>query len=107
MKKQIIITEEEKKDIINLYSEKNILLEKIRVTDIQNKLVQLGHESILSGGGKLKNPVDGKFGKFTLAAITKAIDNKLASKTETPAQTGTTQTNTSQTGTTQSQQMQS
>jgi len=74
------------------------------VQDIQNKLVELGYKDILSRGGKIKNPVDGKFGPATLSAITTAIrtsniqapaaaqtDTKTA---ETPAANTTTNTST-------------
>jgi hypothetical protein len=74
MNKRFILTEEDKNEIVSLYSQKNIVLEQaaekpITVQDIQNKLVQLGYGNMLGKFG-----ADGKFGKMTYSAITQAID---------------------------------
>jgi hypothetical protein len=74
MNKRFILTEEDKNEIVSLYSQKNIVLEQaaekpITVQDIQNKLVELGYGDMLGKFG-----ADGKFGKMTYSAITQAID---------------------------------
>ena len=75
MNKRFILTEEDKNEIVSLYSQKNIVLEQasaekpITVQDIQNKLVALGYGPMLGKFG-----ADGKFGKMTYSAITQAID---------------------------------
>jgi len=72
MKKRFLISEEEKREISNLYSKKNIILEQdtntkeVTVQDIQNKLNQFGFS--------LKS--DGKFGPMTLSAATAAMARK-------------------------------
>jgi hypothetical protein len=74
MNKRFILTEEDKNEIVSLYSQKNIVLEQaaekqLTVMDIQNKLVKLGYGDMLGKFG-----ADGKFGKMTYSAITQAID---------------------------------
>jgi len=72
MKKRFFLSEEEKHEISNLYSKKNIILEQdtntkqVTVQDIQNKLNQFGFS--------LKS--DGKFGPMTLSAATTAMARK-------------------------------
>jgi hypothetical protein len=72
MKKRFFLSEEEKHEISNLYSKKNIILEQdtntkqVTVQDIQNKLNQFGFS--------LKP--DGKFGPMTLSAATTAMARK-------------------------------
>jgi len=71
MYKRFILTEEDKNEIVSLYSQKNIVLEQaaekpVTLIDIQNKLVELGY-------GDMLGAADGKFGKMTYSAITQAI----------------------------------
>ena len=72
MKKRFFLSEEEKHEISNLYSKKNIILEQdtntkqVTVQDIQNKLNQFGFS--------LKP--DGKFGPMTLSAATTTMARK-------------------------------
>jgi len=71
MNKRFILTEEDKNEIVSLYSQKNIVLEQsaekpVTLIDIQNKLVELGYGDILGAA-------DGRFGKMTYSAITQAI----------------------------------
>jgi hypothetical protein len=74
MNKRFILTEEDKNEIVSLYSKKNIVLEQapaekpVTIKDIQNKLVELGYGDMLGKFG-----ADGKFGKMTYSAITQAI----------------------------------
>ena len=73
MYKRFILTEEDKNEIVSLYSQKNIVLEQaaekpVTLIDIQNKLVELGHDLGKTGA-------DGKFGKMTYSAITQAISD--------------------------------
>ena len=73
MYKRFILTEEDKNEIVSLYSQKNIVLEQaaekpVTLIDVQNKLVELGY-------GDMLGAVDGKFGKMTYSAITQAISN--------------------------------
>lgn len=89
MYKRFILTEEDKNEIVSLYSQKNIVLEQaaaekpITVQDIQLKLVDMGYGHMLG-----KYQADGKFGKMTYSAITKAIgdiDQRLSSKSSEAA----------------------
>lgn len=89
MYKRFILTEEDKNEIVSLYSQKNIVLEQaaaekpITITDIQNKLIELNYGDMLGKFG-----ADGKFGKMTYSAITKAIgdiDQRLSSKSSEAA----------------------
>jgi hypothetical protein len=71
MYKRFILTEEDKNEIVSLYSQKNIVLEQaaekpVTLIDVQNKLVELGY-------GDMLGTADGKFGKMTYSAITQAI----------------------------------
>ena len=71
MYKRFILTEDDKNEIVSLYSQKNIVLEQaaekpVTLIDIQNKLVELGY-------GDMLGSADGKFGKMTYSAITQAI----------------------------------
>ncbi len=73
MYKRFILTEEDKNEIVSLYSQKNIVLEQaaekpVTLQDIQNKLVKLGYGDMLG-----KTGADNKFGKMTYSAITQAI----------------------------------
>jgi len=73
MNKKFILTEEDKNEIVSLYSQKNIVLEQaaekpVTLIDIQNKLVELGY-------GDMLGSADGKFGKMTYSAITQAISD--------------------------------
>jgi hypothetical protein len=73
MNKRFILTEEDKNEIVSLYSQKNIVLEQasekpVTLIDVQNKLVELGHDLGKTGA-------DGKFGKMTYSAITQAISD--------------------------------
>ncbi len=73
MNKRFILTEEDKNEIVSLYSQKNIVLEQaaekpVTLQDIQNKLVKLGYGDMLG-----KTGADNKFGKMTYSAITQAI----------------------------------
>jgi hypothetical protein len=73
MYKRFILTEEDKNEIVSLYSQKNIVLEQaaekpVTLIDVQNKLVELGHDLGKTGA-------DGKFGKMTYSAITQAISD--------------------------------
>lgn len=75
MNKRFILTEEDKNEIVSLYSQKNIVLEQaaekpITVQDIQNKLIELKYGDMLGKFG-----ADGKFGKMTYSAITQAISD--------------------------------
>lgn len=76
MYKRFILTEEDKNEIVSLYSQKNIVLEQtaaekpLTVQDIQNKLIELGYGDMLG-----KYQADGKFGKMTYSAITQAISD--------------------------------
>ena len=76
MYKRFILTEEDKNEIVSLYSKKNIVLEQaatekpITVQDIQLKLVDMGCGDMLG-----KYQADGKFGKMTYSAITQAIND--------------------------------
>lgn len=87
MYKRFILTEEDKNEIVSLYSQKNIVLEQaadekpVTLIDVQNKLVELGYGDMLGKFG-----ADGKFGKMTYSAITQAIsdiDQRKASKIDT------------------------
>lgn len=84
MYKRFILTEEDKNEIVSLYSQKNIVLEQaadekpVTLIDVQNKLVELGYGDMLGKFG-----ADGKFGKMTYSAITQAIsdiDQRVSSK---------------------------
>jgi len=73
MNKRFILTEEDKNEIVSLYSQKNIVLEQaaekpVTLIDVQNKLVELGY-------GDMLGTADGKFGKMTYSAITQAISD--------------------------------
>lgn len=87
MYKRFILTEEDKNEIVNLYSQKNIVLEQnaaeklLTVADIQNKLVQLGYGDMLGKFG-----ADGKFGTMTYSAITQAINDIELRKSSKSAQ---------------------
>jgi hypothetical protein len=76
MNKRFILTEEDKNEIVSLYSQKNIVLEQasaekpVTVQDIQNKLIELKYGDMLGKFG-----ADGKFGKMTYSAITQAISD--------------------------------
>lgn len=76
MYKRFNLTEEDKNEIVSLYSQKNIVLEQaatekpLTIADIQNKLVELGYGDMLGKFG-----ADGKFGKMTYSAITQAISD--------------------------------
>lgn len=75
MYKRFILTEEDKNEIVSLYSQKNIVLEQaaekpVTLIDVQNKLVELGYGDMLGDLGP-----DGKFGKMTYSAITQAIND--------------------------------
>lgn len=86
MYKRFILTEEDKNEIVSLYSQKNIVLEQaaekpVTLIDVQNKLVELGY-------GDMLGAVDGKFGKMTYSAITQAIsdiEQRKTSKGQVPA----------------------
>jgi hypothetical protein len=88
MNKRFILTEEDKNEIVSLYSQKNIVLEQatekpVTLIDIQNKLVELGY-------GDMLGAADGKFGKMTYSAITQAIsdiEQRKSSKGQVPADT--------------------
>lgn len=88
MYKRFILTEEDKNEIVSLYSQKNIVLEQaaekpVTLIDVQNKLVELGYGDMLGELGP-----DGKFGKMTYSAITQAIsdiEQRKASKGQVPA----------------------
>lgn len=93
MYKRFILTEEDKNEIVSLYSQKNIVLEQaadekpVTVQDIQNKLIELGYGDMLGKFG-----ADGKFGKMTYSAITQAIsgiEQKKASQSSVPADAAT------------------
>jgi hypothetical protein len=83
MYKRFILTEEDKNEIVSLYSQKNIVLEQsaekpVTLIDIQNKLVELGY-------GDMLGAADGRFGKMTYSAITQAIgdiEQRKASKSQ-------------------------
>jgi hypothetical protein len=74
MNKRFILTEEDKNEIVSLYSQKNIVIEQasaeksITLKDIQNKLIELGYGDMLGKSG-----ADGIFGKMTYSAITQAV----------------------------------
>jgi len=87
MYKRFILTEEDKNEIVSLYSQKNIVLEQaaaekpITIADIQNKLIELDYGDMLGKFG-----ADGKFGRMTYSAITQAIndiDQRISSKSQT------------------------
>ena len=86
MYKRFILTEEDKNEIVSLYSQKNIVLEQaaekpVTLIDVQNKLVELGY-------GDMLGAADGKFGKMTYSAITQAIsdiEQRKTSKGQVPA----------------------
>ncbi|NBO22668.1 hypothetical protein EBU94_04925, partial [bacterium] len=74
------LTEEDKNEIVSLYSQKNIVLEQaaekpVTLIDVQNKLVELGYGDILG-------TADGKFGKMTYSAITQALNDKISDAAE-------------------------
>lgn len=86
MYKRFILTEEDKNEIVSLYSQKNIVLEQaaekpVTLIDVQNKLVELGY-------GDMLGAADGKFGKMTYSTITQAIsdiEQRKSSKGQVPA----------------------
>jgi len=82
MNKRFILTEEDKNEIVSLYSQKNIVLEQaaekpVTLQDIQNKLVKLGYGDMLG-----KTGADNKFGKMTYSAITQALNDKISDAAE-------------------------
>jgi len=83
MNKRFILTEEDKNEIVSLYSQKNIVLEQasaekpVTLQDIQNKLIKLGYGPMLGKFG-----ADGKFGKMTYSAITQALNDKISDAAE-------------------------
>lgn len=74
-RKSVVISEQD----ANAQATKNYTIQ-----DIQQKLVDLGYKDQLSNSGKIKNPVDGKFGPSTLNAITQAIRTSKTQEPTTP-----------------------
>lgn len=100
MKKLFIISEEEKKRILNLhidstknqYLKKNVISEATAV-DVQTKLKELGFGTMLGTGGQNKDGIDGRIGPKTIDAIMSALtstasSNQSVTTTTTTAATG-------------------